>query len=66
MNVDSRRWHLRTDPALPGKVILRDRDAPYHTHIVDRADLPGDHQLGAMTERAFDRALHEAAYGSAT
>lgn len=61
MNVDSKRFRLRSDGF--GNATVHDRDAPYHLHTVPARELPSVDALARMTESQFNSAVHRAIYG---
>ena len=61
MDISSKRFRIKSLGF--GKASVRDRDAPYHCHSVDLADLPTVDQLAQMSESQFDRDVSGLIYG---
>lgn len=61
MDICSKRFSIKSDGF--GGFYIRDRNAPYHPHLIDAADVPSVEQLAQMKESDFDRLMSRLAYG---
>jgi hypothetical protein len=61
MNISSKRFNVQSIGG--GAVSVRDRDAPYHCHVVRASDLPCVNRAALMNEAQFNQAVASAIYG---
>jgi len=64
MNIASKRFSIKT--MSPTTVVIRDRNAPYHCHVIGAYKVPTLNELTYMTEAQFDKFMSELVYSPET
>lgn len=62
MDISSRRFSIKTNPACPSEAVIRDRNAPYHCHTVPLSELPTVAHMAAINEDEFNKEIARLIY----